>query len=314
MARFIDIDLASLPAPDAVQIPDFEALLAARKADIVARFAARVNDPVLLADLQAVLGLESEPLTIDAEAGAYRETVVRERINDAVRAVLLATTQGADLDNLVVRLGVERMTAPANPSAVPPVPEYRESDNDLKRRYILALEAFSTAGPYGAYLFHALSAHPHVKDAGVYGPEEEFVDPGHARIVVLSRTGTGVPTQQVLDAVLAKLSAKDTRPLTDSVDVVAANVMNYAIAYHLEIPRGPDPALVVAAAEEALAAYAAQRHRVGAIVADSGLDAAAHRPGVERAIRSLPVAEVDPGKQGAAWCTSVTVTWEVVGD
>ncbi len=314
MARFIDIDLSSLPAPDAVVIPDFEALLAARKADIVARFAARVSDPVLIADLEAVLGLESEPLTIDAEAGTYREVIVRQRINDAVRAVLLATSQGADLDNLVARLGVQRLTATADPAAVPPVPEYRESDNDLKRRYILALEAFSTAGPYGAYLFHALSAHPHVKDAGVYGPEEEFVDPGHARIVVLSRTGTGVPTQQVLDAVLAQLSPKDIRPLTDYVDVVAASVTEYEIAYHLEIPRGPDPALVVAAAEEALAAYAAQRHRVGAIVADSGLDAAAHQPGVERAIRSSPAGDVNPGKQGAAWCTGITVTWEIVGD
>jgi phage-related baseplate assembly protein len=314
MARFIDIDLSSLPAPDAVQVPDFEALLALRKADIVARFSARVDDPVLIADLQAVLGLESEPLTIDAEAGAYRETIVRERINDAVRAVLLATSQGADLDNLVARLGVQRLTAPGDPAAVPPVPDYRESDNDLRRRYILALEAFSTAGPYGAYLFHALTAHPHVKDAGVYGPEEEFVDPGHARIVVLSRTGTGVPSQQVLDAVLAQLSPKDVRPLTDYVDVVPASVTEYEIVYHLEIPRGPDPALVVAAAEEELAAYAAQRHRVGAIVADSGLDAAAHRPGVERAIRSEPAEEVDPGKQGAAWCTGITVTWEVVGD
>ena len=200
------------------------------------------------------------------------------------------------------------------PAAVPPVAAYRESDDDLKRRYILALEAFSTAGPYGAYLFHALSAHPRVKDAGIYGPEEDFVDPGHPRIVVLSRIGTGVPSQQVLDAVYAKLSPKDVRPLTDYVDVVAATIAEYAISYHLEIPRGPDPGLVVAAAQEALAAYAAQRHRVGAIVADSGLDAAAHRPGVERAIRILPEDEVDPGKQGAAYCTSVTVTYEVIGD
>ena len=314
MARFVDIDLKSLPPPDAVVVPDFEALLAERKADIVARFSARVDDPALVADLEAVLGLESEPLTIDAETGAYRETLVFARINDAVRAVLLATSTGADLDNLVARLGLVRMTAPANPSAIPPTLAYRESDDDLKRRYVLALEAFSTAGPYGAYLFHTLSAHPHVKDAGIYGPEHVFVDPGHARIVVLSRIGTGVPTQQVLDAVYNKLSPRDMRPLTDYVDVVAATVTQYAIVCHLEIPPGPDPSVVVAAAEAELAKYAAARHMVGAIVADSGLDAAAHRPGVERVIRSSPVGDVNPGLQGAAWCTGITVTWEIISD
>ena len=314
MASFIDIDLSLLPAPTAVVVPDYEALVADRKADIVARVRARITDPVLIADLEAVLALESEPLTIDAEVGAYRETLVYERINDAVRAVLLPTSTGTDLDNLLSRLGVQRMTAPADPSATPPRAEYREADDDAKRRYILALEAFSTAGPYGAYLFHALSAHPHVKDAGVYGPEEAFVDPGHAHIVVLSRIGNGVPTQQVLDSVSAKLSPKDARPLTDYVDVVAAAITDYVIVYHLEIPRGPAPALVVAAAEAELAIYAAARHRVGAIVADSGLDAAAHRPGVERALRSQPPAQVDPGLQGAAYCTSITVTYEVVGD
>lgn len=314
MARYVDIDLTALPALDAVDVPDFEVLLAARKADLVARFRARVDDEALIADLEAVLALESEPLTINGEVEAYREMVVRERINDAVRAVMLPTSQGADLDSLVSRLGVQRLTAPANADVIPPLEAYRESDDDLKRRYILALEAFSTAGPYGAYLYHALSAHPRVKDAGIYGPEEAFVEPGHARIVVLSRVGTGGPSQAMLDAVYARLSPRDVRPLTDYVDVVAAAVTEYAIVYHLELPRGPDPQLVVAAAQTALAAYAAERHRVGAVVTDSGLDAAAHRPGVERALRISPVGEVDPGQQGAAYCTGITVTYEVVGD
>lgn len=313
MSRFVAVPLDQLPPPDAVVVPDYEALLATRKARIMARVEALSGDAELIAELRAVLyGSELEPLVVDQEVSAEREVIVYQRINDAVRAVLLASSQGADLDQLVARLDVMRLTAPANLSADPPIPAYRESDAALRERYQLALEAFSTAGPYGAYHFHARSAHPHVKHTAVYGPESEIVDPGHVRVVVLSHVGNGVPSEQVLASVRAKLSPDDARPLTDFVEVTAATVATYSIDYHLEIAAGADPLLVVGAAETALAAYAAARHRVGAVVADSGLDAAAHQPGVERATRSSPEGEVDPGPLGAALCTGITITWEIV--
>lgn len=308
MPRFVDIDLSALPAPDAVKPLDYEQTVADRKLAVLER----IEDLELRAEVAAVLDLETEPMTIDVEAGAYRETIVYGRINDAVRAVLLPTSSGVDLDVLCSRLGVLRLEDPGDPQADPPVPATRESDADLKQRYQLALEAFSTAGPYGAYVFHARSAHPHVKDCGVYGPEEDFVDLGHAHVVVLSSIGNGAPTEQVLESVRTQLSDDDARPLTDFVDVEGATITEYEIVYHLEIPPGPDPSLIVAEAEAALTAYGASRHRVGAPVTDSGLDASAHRPGVERASRSSPLAEIDPGKRGAAYCTAVTVTYEIV--
>lgn len=310
MPRFVDIDLAALPPPDAVKLPDFNQLLADRKAEVVARV--RAIDPILADDIAAILTLESEPMTKVEEAGAYREMVGIQRVNDAVRAVLLPSSAGADLDQMCSRLGVERLTEDGDESADPPVPAFRETDEALRQRYQLALEAFSTAGPYGAYFFHALSAHPHVKDCQVYGPEEDFVDLGHVHVVVLSRIGNGDPTQAILDSVLSHLSDEDVRPLNDFVNVEAAAITEYAIAYHLEIPSGPDPSMIVAAAEDALTAYAASRHKVAAKVADSGLDAAAHQVGVERAVRTSPANEIDPGLRGAAYCTGVAVTYEIV--
>ena len=67
-------------------------------------FFARTSDAELLADLRAVFyGSELEPVVVNAEVGAEREVLVYERINDAVRAVLLPSSRGADLDQLVLR-------------------------------------------------------------------------------------------------------------------------------------------------------------------------------------------------------------------
>ncbi|MCB1520676.1 MAG: baseplate J/gp47 family protein [Hyphomicrobiaceae bacterium] len=313
MSRFVAIELDRLPPPDAVQVPDFEALLALRKADIMARVRARTDDAELLADLEAVLyRSELEPLVVDQEVSAEREVIVHERINDAVRAVLLPTSQGADLDNICSRLGVERMRLAADPAASPPTAEIVEDDARLKRRYQLALEAFSTCGPYGAYLFHAMTASLDVLDCGVYGPEEDFVDLGHVHLYVLSRTGDGAAPPALVAAVLDACSADDRRPLADFVHAYPATIADYVIAAHLVIRRGADASLVVDEARRELESYAAETHRVGSIVALSGLYDAAHSPNTIKVTISSPAAEIDPGPQGAPYCTGITITHEVI--
>jgi phage-related baseplate assembly protein len=297
MSRYVAIDLASLPPIDAVVPPDVETIIADRKAALLAR----IPDAALRAEVEAVLRLESEPLVKSIEASSYRELLVDQRINEAVRAVMLATSRGNDLDNLAARLGVERMAG--------------ELDDELRYRYQLAPEAFSTAGPYGAYEFEARSAHPKVKDAAVYGPESGLVEPGFVRVVILSKDGQGVPSRQIIDAVAAQLSPHDMRPLTDFVQVRASTVTAYDINFHLHVRAGADPSLIVTAALAALQDYASDCHKVGRPVVITALDSAAHgdRANVIRAVRVSPLGEVDPGFEGAAFATSVTVTYEIVG-
>lgn len=315
MSRFVAIDLEKLPPPAAVVVPNFEALLSARKDNVLARVAAMTTDAALLADLRAVLyGSELEPLVVDIETAAEREVIVHERINDAVRAVLLPTSRGTDLDNICARLGVERMRIPANPAASPPTLEIVEDDERLRDRYQLALEAFSTCGSYGAYRFHAKTASLDVLDVGIYGPEEAFVDEGRVHIYVLSRLGDGTPAPGLLAAVADKCSAEEARPLADWVHVFPASLAPYSVNMHLLIRRGADASLVATAAETALAAYAVETHRVGAVVALSGLYDAAHSPNVIRATMIAPVAEINAGPTFAPVCTGITVTWEVDGD
>jgi phage-related baseplate assembly protein len=296
MSRFVAIDLASLPPIDAVVLPDVEQIIRDRKALLLSRIA----DPALRAEVAAVLRLESEPLVKQNETGAYRELMLLQRINEAVRAVLLATARGRDLDNLAARLDVLRLAG--------------ELDDELRYRYQLAPEAFSTAGPYGAYEFEARSAHPKVKDAAVYGPESGLVEPGFVRVVILSKDGQGVPNTEITAAVAAALSPHDMRPLTDYVEVRAAKVISYEINYHLHIRMGADPSLIVTAARDALIGYGQDCHKVGRPVVITALDSAAHqdRTNVIRAVRIDPPAEVAPGFEAAAWCRGVTVSYEIV--
>lgn len=216
----------------------------------------------------------------------------------------LATATGADLEHLGALFGVSRLTVtPADPGAVPPIPAVLESDTALRQRIQLALEGFSTAGPRGAYLFHALSASGQVKDVAVTSPE-----PGVVQVAVLSAIGDGTAAPELLAAVDGALNAEDVRPLCDTVNVIAAVVQTYAVAATLIVAEGPDPDVIKDQAQAALAAYVASVHRVGQAVRRSGIFAALHRPGVLQVLLIAPAADIVPPADGAAWCNAIDLT------
>lgn len=286
------VDLSQLPAPGVVEAIDFEAILAEMLADLQAR------DPVFTALV------ESDPAYKILEVAAYREVLLRQRVNEAARAVMLAYAGGADLENLAALFGVTRLTIdPGNPSAVPPVPPTLEPDADFRRRVQISLEGFSTAGPAGAYVFHALSASGDVLDASATSPS-----PGDVLVTVLSRVGSGAASPALISTVQAALSAQDVRPLTDNVVVQSAAIVNYAITATIYCYAGPDRALIIAAAQAAAAKYAADQHRVGKDVTLSGIYAALHQPGVQRVDLASPTANIVISTSQASWCTAITLT------
>lgn len=286
------IDLSQLPAPTVVEPLDYEAVLAALQADFTTRY------PAFTA------ALESEPVLKLLEVAAYRELIVRARVNDAARACLLATAIGTDLDNLAALFGVERLLVdPGDASAVPPIAPTYETDTRLRQRAQLALEGFSTAGPSGAYIYHALSASAAVLDASVQSPI-----PGQVLVTVLSTDGDGTAPADLLATVNAALSADDVRPLCDQVVVQSAVIAPYTVSVELWVYPGPSAAMVRAAAESALLAYVASCRRIGYDVTLSGLYAAAHQPGVQRAVISTPATDLIADLSTASYCTGVAVT------
>lgn len=290
-STYTAIDLSQIAAPSVVEPLEFEAILSEMIADLKAR----------APEFSALV--ESDPAFKILEVAAFREMIIRQRINEAAQAVMLPYAGGSDLENLTAFFGVARLTIdPGDPDAVPPVPPVMESDTDLRRRAQLSLEGFSTAGPSGAYIFHALSASGAVLDASAVSPS-----PGTVLVSILSRTGDGTASYDLLTTVGAALNDENVRPLCDEVTVAAAEIVPYAISAQLLIHPGPDTSVVLASAQAAAAAYATAQHRIGADVTLSGLYAALHRPGVARVTLTSPAATIEIGEAQASWCSGITV-------
>ncbi|HWL51346.1 MAG TPA: baseplate J/gp47 family protein [Chthoniobacteraceae bacterium] len=295
---FATIDFSTIAPPDIVEPLNYEVILGEMIADLQAR------DPAFTALV------ESDPAFKILEVAAYRELLLRQRVNDAARGVMLAYAARADLDQLGANMGLIRNVIDlGNPDAFPPVAPTMESDEEFRKRIQLAPEALSVAGPTGAYVFHALAV-PDVADVSVVGPPT--VDPGEVLVTVLGRSGDGVPSQATLDAVSAAL--EDVRPLTDQVTIQGAALVDYAISATIYTYAGPDPETVLAAAQEAADAYVVTQRRLGHDVTLSGVYAALHRPGVQRVELSSPVADVVITHEEVANCTGITLTIGGVGE
>lgn len=296
MSVYTPIDLSTLPPPDVVEALSFETILAAMIADLQAL------DPAFSALV------ESDPAFKILEVCAYRELLIRQRVNDGARSVMLAYSTGGDLENLAGLFGVTRQTIdPGDPTAIPPVPATLETDASLRYRTQLALEGLSTAGPEGAYRFHALEVEG-VKDVGIQGPPD--TDPGDVLVTVLSREGDGTADAPLLAAVDSALNAETVRPLTDQVTVQSATITTYEIHATVYIGTGPDPDAVLAAAQSSVEAFVESRHRVGADIRLSALFAALHVAGVERVELAAPgiVADLVIGATAAPFCADINLT------
>lgn len=289
---FTAVDLAKLPFPNAVEVLDFEVILAAMLADYQSR------DPSFSALV------ESDPAYKVLEVAAYRELLLRQRVNEAIKAVTLAYANDADLDQIAARYNVERLLIDAgNPDVIPPVPPTYESNDSLRRRVQLSFEGFSTAGPEGAYVFHSLGSDARVLDADARSPA-----PGQVIVAVLSNIGSGVAPSDLLAAVNATLSDEDVRPLTDQVLVESAEIVNYEITAQLTLYPGPDATVVLNAANAAVAAYTEVNHRLGRDVTRSGLFAALHQEGVQNVLLSSPAVDIIIARNQASHCTAITIT------
>ncbi len=294
MSAFTAIDLTSLPAPDVVEALDYEAILAAMQADLIAR----------APSLEAVLSVESDPLNKLLQVCAYREANLRQRVNDAARARMLAYATGSDLEHIAANYNqTRRVLDPGDSSAVPPVPPTYEDDETLRKRCIMAMEGLSNAGTIGSYTHHAMAADVRVKDASISSQE-----PGKVLVTVLSTEGDGTASGDLQAAVLSVVGSEAVRPLCDTVTVQTATIQSYAVDASLTVYPGPDAAVIRQAAIAACQQYVTDHHRLGHDITISGLYAALHQPGVHRVTLASPTADIVCNDQQAAYCTAITVT------
>lgn len=269
------LDLSKLPVPDVLETLDFED----EYASILERFREAMG-------AQWSAALESDPVVKELELFTYERLTLRARVNAAARAVLLASSTGNDLDHVLALLGAERLEG--------------ENSDDFRERGRQAPYGYSTAGPRQAYKYHALSAHPDIRDVWVDRPT-----PGVVRITVLSRIGDGVPAPEILAAVRAVLSAEDVRPLNDTVLVEPAYSIPWQLRARLHFASGAATEPVMAAAQTAAEQYAVSQHKLNTALSMNMVIAALGVPGVSDVELLSPMQDVAAFVQGAAYCTGI---------
>lgn len=287
------IDLTSLPAPTIIEVLDYEAILARKVTAFQTLWeAVRAANPSLNLPAYDVQMLETDPVKIVLEADAYDELVLRARINDAAKANLLAFSTGSDLDHLVALEGVVRMDG--------------ETDDRLKKRYILKVQGSSSAGPEEWYKYWAMSADIRVDDVAVFRPGTG----PNITVAVLSTQAGGVPTQDVLDAVYAVVNAPNIRSLNDVIAVTASTTSTVNIAGQVWLlPSSPQS--VFDGLEATLRAAQVAEGGIGFDLNRAWIIARVMVPGVSNFILTSPTADTVEDPNNAA--TIGTVAFQYMG-
>ncbi|MDE1492719.1 baseplate assembly protein [Xenorhabdus bovienii] len=288
------LDLSLLPPPDVVEPLDFETLLAERKARLIS-----LTPPAQREAITRTLALESEPVTKLLQENAYRELLLRQRINEAARAAMVAYAKGSDLDQLGANNNVRRLVLqPADNNAVPPVPAVMEPDADFRVRIPQAFEGLSVAGPVASYEYYARSADGRVADASVISPA-----PAYVTVSILSRDGNGAASDELIAVVNAALNDEDVRPVADRLTVQSARIVDYEIDAVLYLYPTPEYEPILQDVQARLARYTAEQHRIGRDIVRSAIFAALHAPGVQRVDLKTPAKDMVLDKTQASFCT-----------
>lgn len=271
------INMSALPAPQAVEELDFETIFAEQKAWVINHWP----------HLAPALELESEPLTVLLQAWSYRELIWRARLNDALKASMLAWAQGDDLLNLAAFFDLEKAEG--------------ETDDQLRARCTLSLRALSTAGPEDSYRYHAIATDPAaIKDADAHNGGAGVVN-----VAVLARAGNGTPSAALLAKVRTRLNHKTIRPLTDTVSVIPAHIVPVVIDYQIILPGLPDDEHSLNVARQRLADYCATTNIIGGTITIADIYASLKNAGISNVILRSPTADITTNRESAPYVSSI---------
>ena len=268
------IDLTTIAPPDVVEELDFETIY-----------------QELLADFRRLYpewtaSLESDPVVKLLELAAYREMLLRARINDAAQSNLLAFAAGGDLDQLAAFYGVVRQND--------------ELDDRLRLRVQFQIAALAGNGTSERYRAKAMEASDAVVDAAVLQPAAGSVD-------VALWISSGPSVDDVLSAVRAAFAADDARTLGVPLTVrqAQAKPISVAATIYREATAPIDLAQRLAAnLPQALTDYA----QLGRDVPRSWLLARLHVAGVSRIELSAPAGDVSMAPDEYATAGTMVIT------
>lgn len=339
MSRFVAPNLADLGDVPIVVPVDFEEIKASRDDYLIAALSRYGID-------YDVAKLETDPQVIAfSEGGGNQEMKFRQRVNEAIRALSLATAIGGDLDHIAATYaGISRLhydnaadDRPDNAQWDDVLGKWVEQDDIFRARILLAFEAFSTAGPEGAYTFHALEldGKRDIADVAVYSEEDAATysaglhadaysaglipNPFAGRnngnpvlapevlVIVLPTVTYGAADQSLMDRTFQAVTPKDVRPIGDNVRIEPAVVTPYDIEVTLYYAPGVDVSAMAAEAKKRLAAYATSRRRIGLAVQREVIGGRAAVDDNVTVEVTKPVADIEPGSKGVGQVGQIIV-------
>lgn len=139
----------------------------------------------------------------------------------------------------------------------------------------MAPEAFSVAGPEGAYQYRTLTVAPWARDVSATTPR-----PGVVRVSVLKAGPDPIPTLAEREFIRLHLKNEAIRPLTDVVQVVAPVVRRTSIEARLTLYPGPDGNVVRTRALQALTEWVDNNRMLGMNLRRSALISKLRQEGV----------------------------------
>ncbi|WP_313026779.1 baseplate J/gp47 family protein [Brucella sp.] len=276
------IDLTTLATPRVIETVSYASILDQALADLKERF--------LKSGITYDVGnLETDPAKILVEVSSAREIIIRQRINDAAKANLIAYASGSDLDHLAAFYDVTRLAG--------------ENDIQLRARVVLAIQARSPGGSSYWYKQAALRADTRIKDVVVY--REMFWPIIH--VAVLSSQDGGVPDKAMLDAVTAEIMSDRVRLLNDTIIVEAAVTQTVDVAADIWLL--PDASSNLVTELEGILRKAWQEESgVGFDLEISWLESRLHIEGVKKVVVTSPSASIINSEGSATALGTITLT------
>ena len=127
-----------------------------------------------------------------------------------------------------------------------------ESDDDYRKRILLAPEAFTTCGSVAAYEYHTRSVSQVISDVVISTPQG-----GTVKVTVLTKHG--LPSEILQEKIRHYIRGEKRRPLCDTVIVAAPERKSYRVVANLDLLATVAENEVKAKAETALRTYLSSR-------------------------------------------------------
>lgn len=285
------VDLASLPKPTIIDELSFDDILD----EILTTFRGYAPEYTNV--------VEGDPAYAVLQVAAYREVAIRQKVNDAVRAVLIPFANGSDLDNIAVAYGVFReIITQADPTANPPTEAVVESDESLRARVLRVFESI-TPGSKDWYEGLALAVNPNIREVQAISGTA-----GAVTVYIQTEDNNGLATDALVTEVETDITSSTNKFFGDAVTVAKATQVSYAITAALTLLPGASATMIQADVTAQGERFCDMVRRLAVGVPISGIYAALSHNSVASINLTAPTSDISVNDGEIPVCSAVTIT------